>query len=216
MTLLTYKRLSIPHLSVCSTGCPQTCYHWAAKVNQTDKRLRIHHRYKRSTSSERRTQHFCSSLSINSWLSVFGLSLRQPFSHERLTRSLPCRNQLPSFDESVPFISVNCLIKEWFLSFIVLILRLLVSHRSVHVKNMNFILLWFACMLVHLAVKALQCCPKMVNLENELIIVVEISIHKVKTYWARCVWVQKMPFLILTSRSVFSDICTVSPSAGEG
>lgn len=124
----------IPHLSFFPPGCPQTCYHWAAKVNQTDKRLHIHYRYKHGTSSERRTQHFCSSLSINSWLSVFGLSLRQPFSHEKLTRSLPCRNQLPSFDESVPFISVNCLIKDWFLSFTVLILRLLVSHRNSRVK----------------------------------------------------------------------------------
>lgn len=60
----------------------------------------------------------------------------------RLTRSLPlvpCRNQLHHFDESMPFISLNCPIKGWFLSFIVLI--------RVPQENMNFTPVWF-CLLV--------------------------------------------------------------------
>ena len=49
--------------------------------------------------------------------------------------AVPCRNQLPRFDESTPFISLNCPIKGWFLSFIVRI--------SGPQENMNFTPVWF-------------------------------------------------------------------------
>lgn len=64
----------------------------------------------------------CCSSSINSWLSVFSLSLKEPFSHgDRLTSSfmLPCRVQLLCFNKSMCFISVNCLIKQWLTSSVV-------------------------------------------------------------------------------------------------
>lgn len=188
---LIFQKSAIPyaalHSQLCSStsvyirylswDCPQRCYHWAAKVNQTNGFL---------CATDMTEEHFwwlfpfCSSklLTQRLWGSHFPT--------KALKTSPRCRNQLPFFDERMPFPSVNGVFQGGFPSFIVLI-----------VQPMSGGLLWkqefdTSAVGLHVCTFSFKDAAVWISLfwKNEHIIFAEISIHK--TWWALCVWAQPL------------------------
>lgn len=167
---------------------PQSCYYWAAEVNQTDKRLHFHYRYKCSTSSESRNsaflqQPFYKLLTQRLW-SVIEAAIF-PW---RLRRSLPRRpagtNYLTLMRARLSF-QGTARSKKGFLLFLYLVWFM--SHSRLTVKIWTLCCCALSAFCLSFTVKALQCCSKT---SGKFACNMSWSPHIMRTY--RWVWVQKL------------------------